>query len=347
LNKHRAVVASILAGALSAGFVASAEAQQKVAGPKIHWNLSLFGNKRAITMGQEELARLVSEATNGNFTIQLHYGETLAAPKENLDGIAIGAFEMTMIATSYTPGRLPVAEGLGLPFLPTPTVHVTRKVHEAVFAHPDSKRELARLNALVLLPVPLPANEFIGKGKAPTMLADWKGLRVRALGGDAQAIKNLGAVPTNLPPPELYGALDRGVLDAASSPYYSLASYKLQEVTKWYTTNMALSVTAAMVIGNLKAYESLPPQYKKLIADSTAPALDVYEKAHEQDGKTAVAAFQAKGLTPVTYPAAEMQKLQAAAKPLWGEWVENVTKKGYKGQEILQLILDTARKATS
>lgn len=341
------VLASFLASALSVGFAISAQAQQKVEGPKVHWNMSMWGAKRAINAGPEELARLLSEATNGNFTIQVHYNGVLSAPKENLDGINIGAFEMTMVATSYTPGRLPVMEGLGLPFLPTPTVHHTRIVREAYVAHPDQIRELARANARCLMPVLIPSNEFIGKGKPPETLADWKGLRVRALGGDAQAIKNVGAVPTNLPPPEMYGALERGMMDAASSAYYALASFKLHEVSKWYTTNMALSVSSSAVLSTIKAYEGLPPQYKTLIADLMPRSMDAWEKAHEEDSIAALAAFQSQNLVPVSYPAAELAKLQTAAKPLWAEWVEDVTKKGYRGQELLHLILDTATKVGS
>ena len=347
MKMHRVMIASLVVGALGLGATVAAQAQQKVEGPKVHWNFSVWGTKRGNTMGVEELSRLLAEATNGNFTLQIHYGEALAAAKENLDGIAIGAFETALVGPAFTPGRLPVAEGLGLPFLPLPNLHVTRLVQEAFWKHADTRQELARANALCLLAVPLPANEFVGKGQIPKTLADWKGLRVRALGGDALAMKSLGAVASNMPPPELYGSIDRGLLDAASSPYYALAAFKLHEVSKWYTTNMALSIGASLMAGNVKAHESLPPQYKKLLADLATPALDFYEKANDEAGNAAIEAFRSKNLVPVTYSAADLESLRAIARPIWGDWVDNVTKKGYKGQELLELMLDTARRASS
>jgi TRAP-type C4-dicarboxylate transport system substrate-binding protein len=347
MNRYHRFGVSVLAALLGVGIASTAYAQSKVDGPKVHWNFSVWGNKRGNTLGVEELSRLLSEATNGNFVIQIHYGEALAAARENLDGIAIGAFETALVGPAFTPGRLLAAEGLGLPFLPLPNLHVIRLVQEEYWKHPDTKHELARANALCLLTVPLPANEFIGKGKVPATLADWKGMRVRALGGDAQAMKNLGAVPANLPPPDLYGSLDRGLLDAVSLPYYAIASFKLHEVTRWYTTNMALSIGASLMAGNIKAYESLPPQYKKLLADLHKPSLDYYEKANDEAAHAAVELFRARNLAPVTYSSVDRENLGAIARPIWDEWVDSVTKKGYKGQELLQLMLDTARKAST
>ena len=45
----------------------------------------------------------------------------------------------------------------------------------------------------------LPQYEFMGTGKAPRNLEDWKGMRVRALGGLGDAMKLLGEVLTKVP----------------------------------------------------------------------------------------------------------------------------------------------------
>jgi len=57
------------------------------------WNVSLWGKRRAFTEHVEKLAELVSEKTNGEFTLNISYGG-LSNNRENLDGISIGAFEM-------------------------------------------------------------------------------------------------------------------------------------------------------------------------------------------------------------------------------------------------------------
>ena len=71
--------------ALSFAFVGEAFATE--------WNASVWGKRRAFTEHVEKLAELVSEKTGGEFTINVSYGG-LSKPRENLDGIEIGALEM-------------------------------------------------------------------------------------------------------------------------------------------------------------------------------------------------------------------------------------------------------------
>ncbi|MFO1188311.1 MAG: TRAP transporter substrate-binding protein DctP [Alphaproteobacteria bacterium] len=337
-----AFVSGALIGGLVLGLAGGANAAQ-VNGPKVQWNFSMWGTPRAATVGFEHLAKLVSEATDGNFTIKIHYGGALSEPKENLDGVAIGAFEMSLVATGFVPGKLPVADGCALPMLPTPTVHHTRVVRETFYKHPDPNRELTGWQSVLIMPMPFGANEFAGKGEPPLTLDGWKGKRVRALSGDAKAMKALGAVPQNLPTPEAYGALERGLLDAASSGYYSIQAFRWHELTDWYTTNMALSSAMSVVPATKKAYDALPPQYKKLLMDKVPASLDAWEKAYTDADLAALEVFKKKGMRGITYSPADLAKLDAAARPIWNEWVADVTKKGYKGKELLDLMLATAK----
>lgn len=66
---------------------------------------------------------------------------------------------------------------------------------------------------------PLPQYEILGKDPAPKNLADWQGLRVRAGGGQGDAMEVLGASKQTLPAVETATAFQRGALDAASFPY--------------------------------------------------------------------------------------------------------------------------------
>ncbi|MDO7732545.1 MAG: C4-dicarboxylate ABC transporter substrate-binding protein, partial [Paracoccaceae bacterium] len=70
------------------------------------WNVSLWGKRRAFTEHVEKLAELVSEKTNGSFTLNISYGG-LSKNTENLDGISIGAFEMAQFCSSYHPDKNP------------------------------------------------------------------------------------------------------------------------------------------------------------------------------------------------------------------------------------------------
>jgi len=335
-------VAGFVAGVALATGVAMPASAQKVEGPKVAWNFNMFGIKRAATWGQEELARQLEEATGGNFTMRIHYGDALGPARESIDALKIGAYDMSLIATGFTPGKLPVMEGSALPFLPIPTVYHATELREALVHDPAGKADVARWDTVVIMQVPFAINEFIGKGEPPLTLAGWKGKRVRALGGDAKAMQLLGAVATNMPAPEIYGAVERGMLDGISSLPYAHAAFKLQEVSDWYTVNMGLSSPASLLLASKKTYDALPPQYKKLLADLSPPIMRKWIDVFKADDDKAIALFNAKNMTPVTYPETELEKLRGSVKPIWDGWTAAVDKQGHDGKALLDRMIKAA-----
>ncbi|MFO1188845.1 MAG: TRAP transporter substrate-binding protein DctP [Alphaproteobacteria bacterium] len=324
---------------------AGASLAAKVDGPKLSWDLSTWGGKRAATAGAEELARLVSEATDGNFTIKIHYAEALGPIREALDGLAVGAFQMTYTVPSYTPGKIPTFEGLSLPFLPAPTMAHVKAMREGFLTSPIPHKDAGRWGISIITLQQNPPTQMLGKGKPPQSLNDLKGMRIRAIGGDAAAMKLIGASPQNMPLTEVYGGIERGLLDAAASVYSSLAAYKLQEVSNWYTTNFAVSLPGGVILASAKAMDSLAPQYRKLIMDSVPAVNQQWMKVDIRDDEAAVDAFKAKGLAPVAFQERDLDNLRQQVRPIWDAWVEQIDKLGYNGKELLQVILDSSRKA--
>src|SRR6185369_16522250 len=147
------------------------------------------------------------EKSGGNFVINLKYNEQLGEAKDFLDGLKVDSFQGAFVAYSYAPAKTPV--------------------QDAFQAWKPVADELAKWNAMHFMTLLLPQYEFMGSGKPPRNLEDWKGMRVRALGGLGDAMKLLGAVPTSVSAPEVYTALERGTFQAASFPFtYSFTAYK-------------------------------------------------------------------------------------------------------------------------
>jgi len=340
LSSPVAFAAIGIAGLLAADVADAAE----VNGPKVSWDLSTWGNKRAATAGAEELARLVGAATDGNFNIRIHYGETLGPIREALDGLNIGAFQMTYTCLGYTPGKMPTFDGISLPFLPAPTVAHHQAVIDGFVASPVPHQDAGRWGISLVLIQPNSPSQLLGKGNPPQSLNDLKGLRVRAIGGDAAALRVMGVSAQNMPLTEVYGGMERGLLDAASSIYSSLAAYKLQEVGNWFTTNLSISVTGCMIFAGTKAMDSLPPQYRALITDKVPAVRTHWRSVLAREDDAAVEAFKAEGLVPATFPESELADLGQQVRPIWDAWVAQVDKLGYDGKGLLQLILDSAAK---
>lgn len=333
-----------IAGLTEVGLPTPAGAQE-VKGPKVTWRVSLWGKRRAFTEGLEQISKTVSEKTNGNFRFKLFYGEQLSKSKENLDGISVGGFEAALFCAAYHPGKNRPLNVLDLPFLPLGDLDVMIKVHQAIYDHPAAQKALANWNARLFMPNVLPQYEYMGKGKPPASVKDFKGMRLRALGGMGRAAKAIGAVPTTVPASETYTALQRGTVDAIGFPYtYTFAAYKLDEVSDWYTTNMALGTVNCPIVFNVDSYAELPDQYKKLLEDAKPAAVEAQKAAYAAKDIINAKKWAADPkLTAVTIPEAEMAEFRRiGGEPLWNDWVKENEGK-IPAQELLDLVLKMAK----
>jgi TRAP-type C4-dicarboxylate transport system substrate-binding protein len=319
------------------------------AADKVTWTFSLYGPPRAATVTFEHLAKVAKEKSGGNFTINLRYNEQLGEAKDFLDGIKVDSYQGAFVAFSYAPAKTPLQGVLDMPFLPISDLVAAAKVQDAYQAWQPVADELAKWNSFHLMTLLLPQYEFMGTGKPPRNLEDWKGMRVRALGGLGDAMKLLGAVPTSVSAPEVYTALERGTFQAASFPFtYSFTAYKLHEVSKWYTLGMQLGVVHNSVVVSQSAWKALPEEYKKALQDAKEETYALQRTAYEEADKKSFPLFDKRKLEAIKVSDEMRNKLIATAgQPVWDHWVAETEKKGLPGKEALAKVLDLAKKAAA
>lgn len=322
---------ALLCSAISFSFVAEAVA--------VEWNVSLWGKRRAFTEHVEKLAELVSAKTNGEFKLNISYGG-LSKNKENLDGISIGAFEMAQFCAGYHRDKNPTITVLELPFLGVSSLEEERKISMAVYAHPAVKKDLARWNATLLMPSPLPQYNIVGVGDAPKGLADFKGLTVRATGGIGKAMKAVDAVPTSMSATEVRQALDSGVVKSVAFAPHAHMAFGTVETGKWWTTNLNPGTVNCPVVANTDALNALSAEHREALLGSIDESLDHYISAY--NGKTMDAwgpKLKEKGIESVTFSDAELAAFKAkVAKPAADDWVKSNSEKGIPAQELLDLV---------
>jgi len=313
---------ALIAGTALAMFTGSVHAAE-VTGPKLKWDISLWGKPRAFTAGIEKLSALVKEKTGGTWDVKLHYGAALSKSRENLDGLSVDAFQGAMFCNFYHPKKNPALMALTMPFLPMNSWADNRKIRDAVYNHPAVKKELAQWNAMTYVSSYLPQYEFLGKGKPPLKLSDWKGMTVRAGGGVGQAMKVLGATPTSSSATEVYTGVQQGTMDAASFPFtYSHVAYKIHEVTDWYTSNLSPGSSDCPVVFSINAYNALPAQYKKLLADVKEDVIAAQIQSYIDIDKVNLPMLKSK-LKEVRYSEETLASFRAAAgKPVIEAWIK-------------------------
>lgn len=299
------------------------------------WNVSLWGKRRAFTENVEKLAELVEAKTNGEFKLNISYGG-LSKSRENLDGISFGAFEMAQFCAFYHADKNPTITVTELPFAKEVSLAQISDIYMKVFEHPEVKKDLARWNATLLMPTPLPQYNIVSKGDPLQTLEDFDGLRVRGPGGIMGVLGKLGAVKTGVPFSEVRQSMDSGVIDAASfAPHAHLAtnSYK---VGQWATTNLNLGSANCPVVVNTEALEMLKPAHREALLGSVDEALDFYVQNYEQNTTAKYEqAIRQQGLTLVTFNQEQTEQLNQLAQSVRQEWVEK-----YKGKFDSQAVFD-------
>ena len=312
------------------------------------WNVSLWGSSRAVTVAIEHLSQEMEKRTDGALRMVLHYGEAIAPSRENIDGISLGAFEAAHICPSYHPGKTPALLAMELPFLPFDDIRASHRVALKVHKHPVIEKEFGRFNARVLQHVIAPRYEFMGKGKPPTDLTRWQGMRVRAPGAIGDGVRALGGRPTSVPAPEIYTSLERGLFDAAALPFaYTFASYRIHEVSDWYTFNMNLAISSCAIIVSRDAWSSLTDEQRGMIEEINVDAYELQFAALADADTAWIPQFDQSGLTRVIYDDDVLARFQEeTAQPLWDDWVQR-NQRRFPAQEYLDYIIAEAAVANT
>jgi TRAP-type C4-dicarboxylate transport system substrate-binding protein len=136
-------------------------------------------------------------------------------------------------------------------------------------------------------------------------------------------VKALGANPTPMPFPEVYGGLEQKAIDGQENPVAVIASSKFFEVQK----HIVLSnhqYNPQSVVMSKKFWDSLSPAEKKIVDD----AADEAAKTQREAGRAALAAnldtLRKNGMQVTQFAPAEVAKLREKMKPVITQFTANV-----------------------
>jgi TRAP-type C4-dicarboxylate transport system substrate-binding protein len=154
-------------------------------------------------------------------------------------------------------------------------------------------------------------------------IADFKGLKIRCFDPvNTDLFKAIGAVPTVISAPEVYTALQRGVVDAVVTQAQSLLSMRWGEVMKYaYTMPTRTPVT---FFGVSKVYwESLPPDLQNIMKEEVAKALkEVNDEAIVSRAKTLQILKNKYGYTITNPSESDYQHMRKICeKDVWPKWI--------------------------
>ena len=331
------ILSRVAIAALATAFTTEAMATE--------WNVSVWGKRRAFTEHIEKLAELVSQKTNGEFTMNVSYGG-LSKNRENLDGISIGAFEMAQFCAGYHRDKNRAITVLELPFLGVENLQQEVAVSNAVYSHPAAVEEMAQWNAKLLMTSPMPQYNLVGTGEPRDTLEKMEGMRVRATGGLGDAFKAVGAVPTSVTSSEAYQAMDSGVVDTVAFAQHAHLSFGTINQADWWTANLNPGTVNCPVVVNIDAYEALTDAERAALDSSVGEAMDYYLENYGKLLNRWDEVLAEKNVQKVVISDAELAKFRAkAADPIRDAWVKEMEAQGIPGQELIDLVEKTLAEA--
>jgi len=239
------------------------------ASPKIAWRLaSSFPNESpTLFAGAEDVARYVSEVTDGRFSIEIFPAGDLVQPGQVLEAVQHRVVDCGHTAsTRYFDIDPALCFDAGVPFgLNTRQMNAWMMQGEGLAL----TRVLFDKYNILNFPCGHTGAQMGGwfRGEIKTV-DDLRGLKVKAGGFARHVLARMGATPVEVPVAETYAALEQGVVDAVAwiGPYddENLGLYKVARnyyFPGWWAGTLQLSLYV-----NQDAYDELPKPYQSALA---------------------------------------------------------------------------------
>ena len=281
----------------------------------------------AEALATKDWAERVSEATDGRVEIEFFFQEALLSAAETLPGVADGRADMGYVATGYYPAELPLTSVVGVPFISQDPVAQGKALAD-LYENNEALAEEWKSQGVHVLNWNPSSGNIVALKDAVTSLDDLKGIKVRGYGYVSEALKLAGMNPIGLAQPEVYEALQRGVIEATSGASMNIAiDRKFQEVAPHFVgMNFgSYSITADVI--SLTKWNSLPKDIRDAITSvSKEHPASYMEYLAEMEDESCGALLQADGDVTLL-PESDTQAWRAAAGPKIRDiWANDVKK---------------------
>ncbi len=287
--------AATVGGVAAAAFPMPALAQ---ANPKVSWRMtSAFPNSLDTLFGAAKLiAQYVSDATDGNFAIEVFAAGEIVPQPQAADAVAAGTVEAAHTASYYYWGKDPTWQ------LPTTAPFGLDARGMNAWFYYGGGNELCNtfFNAQGITAFPA-GNTGAQMGgwfrKEINSVADFQGLKFRVGGFAGLILQKLGVIGQSQPAAQIYEALEKGTIDAAEfvGPYDDDKLGFVKVAPYYYYPGWWEGSAALHGMFNKAKFEALPPAYQAILK-TACQAVNTDMLAHyDLVNATAIKAVVAEG----------------------------------------------------
>lgn len=246
--------------------------------------------------GIDVLAQEVEKGTKGRIIIKNFFSGSLGGERESIESVQLGTQELTGTSTGPIPNFVPAVKILDIPFLFRDKAHA-----RAVLDGPIGQTLLKEFDSKGFKALAWSENgvRHMTNNKRPVNLPDdLKGLKMRTMENPVHvaAYKGFGIITTPMAFPEVFTALQQGVVDGQENPLSVIMAAKFDQVQK-YMTLTAHVYSPALLLMNKASFDKLSPADQKVFLDAAKLAAAATRARVDKDDASGVADLRSKGMS--------------------------------------------------
>ncbi len=317
---RRSFIAKAALGSAAAGALAAPAIAQGA--PKVTWRLTSSFPKSLDTIfgGAEVLSKMVSEASDGNFQIQVFSAGELVPGLQAADAVTAATVEACHTVGYYYWGKDPTwAVAAAVPFGLSARAINAWSYHGGGI---DLYNEFLAQHNIVAFPG---GNTGVQMGgwfrKEINTVTDMQGLKMRVGGFAGKVMERLGVVPQQIAGGDIYPALEKGTIDATEwvGPYDDEKLGFFKVAPYYYYPGWWEGGPTVHFMFNKAAYEGLPPAYQSLLRTACQATDANMLQMYDYKNPTAIKSLVAQGAQLRPFSAEILQACFEAANSVYAE----------------------------
>jgi len=211
----------------------------------------------------------IEQQTGGRVRFEKYFAGTLINPRECFAEIKTGVADISALPIGLAPGgKLEVERALMGAYFGVGDVNVVRSMSAQVKSkYPELESDWAEYGKVLGWSTILPFH--LSSRKPVNTLDDFRGMTLRAWPAITPVFAALGAESLTMPSADVYSALQKGTLDAATAAWEQLLTYRWAEVTKYHVyMNLATGGWGYVIVMNWDTWNSLPADIQQVFEDN-------------------------------------------------------------------------------
>jgi TRAP-type C4-dicarboxylate transport system substrate-binding protein len=276
----------------------------------------------------------IETRTNGAVKFTVYWSQALGATQDQYILVRDGVADITDFSGAWVPGKFVLSDVGNLPFACQDPANLLKAMdalsEKGYFDSQWDEVEFLAWNSTT-------PYKFLFRAVKPMTFDELKGLKARAPGGLATECEAaIGMVPVSVLPGDTYTAWQTGLVDVWVHPVGAVVKYKFNELpTKALLDESFFTMVNAAMIFNKAKFASLPKSVQKTIKEVVQEYASVYLQSGIDTDEQALDVMAAAGIEVYTWPDAEVDKLKAAALPMWEKYISDLEAAGLPGEELV------------